>query len=73
MIGKNALDAVCINSKVAERLTGADYDGDTVMVIPTGKGNANITNKPPLKELEGFDPKMQYPEIPGMKYMKTKT
>ena len=22
------------------------------------------------KELEGFDPKMQYPEIPGMKYMK---
>ena len=73
MIGKNPLDAVCINSKVAERLSGADFDGDTVMVIPTGKGNANITNKPPLKELEGFDPKMQYPEIPGMKYMKTKT
>lgn len=73
MIGKNALDAVCINSKVAERLSGADFDGDTVMVIPTGKGNVNISNKPPLKELEGFDPKMQYPEIPGMKYMKTKT
>ena len=73
MIGKNPLDAVCINSKVAERLSGADFDGDTVMVIPTGKGNVNITNKPPLKELEGFDPKMQYPEIPGMKYMKTKT
>lgn len=72
MIGKNALDAVCINSKVAERLSGADFDGDTVMVIPTGKGNVNISNKPPLKELEGFDPKMQYPEIPGMKYMKTK-
>lgn len=73
MIGKNPLDAVCINSKVAERLSGADFDGDTVMVIPTGKGNVNISNKPPLKELEGFDPKMQYPEIPGMKYMKTKT
>ena len=69
MIGKNALDAVCINSKVAERLSGADFDGDTVMVIPTGKGNVNISSKPPLKELEGFDPKMQYPEIPGMKYM----
>ena len=69
MIGKNPLDAVCINSKVAERLSGADFDGDTVMVIPTGKGNVNISNKPPLKELEGFDPKMQYPEIPGMKYM----
>ena len=73
MIGKNALDAVCINSKVAERLSGADFDGDTVMVIPTGKGNVNISNKPPLKELEGFDPKMQYPEIPGMQYMRTKT
>ena len=70
MIGKNALDAVCINSKVAERLSGADFDGDTVMVIPTGRGNVNISSKPPLKELEGFDPKMQYPEIPGMKYMK---
>ncbi|WP_458459964.1 helix-turn-helix domain-containing protein [Pseudobutyrivibrio sp.] len=72
MIGKNPLDAVCINSKVAERLSGADFDGDTVMVIPTGKG-VNVSSKPPLKELEGFDPKMQYPEIPGMKYMKTKT
>ena len=69
MIGKNPLDAVCINSKVAERLSGADFDGDTVMVIPTGKG-VNVSSKPALKELEGFDPKMQYPEIPGMKYMK---
>ena len=71
MMGKNALDAVGINSKVAERLSGADFDGDTVLAIPTGKG-VNISNKPPLKELEGFDPKLAYPEIPGMKYMKTK-
>ena len=69
MIGKNPLDAVCINSKVAERLSGADFDGDTVLVIPTGRG-VNINSKPPLKELEGFDPKMSYPEVPGMKYMK---
>lgn len=69
MIGKNPLDAVCINSKVAERLSGADFDGDTVMVIPTGKG-VNVSSKPALKELEGFDPKMQYPEVPGMKYMR---
>ena len=72
MIGKNPLDAVCINSKVAERLSGADFDGDTVLAIPTGK-SVNVSSKPPLKELEGFDPKMAYPEIPGMKYMKTKT
>ena len=70
MIGKNPLDAVCINSKVAEQLSGADFDGDTVMVIPTGRG-VDIKNKPPLKELEGFDHKMLYPEVPGMKYMKS--
>lgn len=72
MMGKNPLDAIGINSKVAERLSGADFDGDTVMVIPTG-GNVKISNKQPLKELEGFDPKMEYPERPGMKYMKTAT
>lgn len=68
MMGKNALDAVGINSKVAERLSGADFDGDTVMVIPTG-GSVKISSKPPLKALEGFDPKMEYPEVKGMKYM----
>ena len=69
MIGPSVADAVCINSKVAERLSGADFDGDTVMVIPTG-GNVRISSKPPLKALEGFDPKMEYPERPGMKYMR---
>ena len=66
MLG-NAADAVGINSKVAERLSGADFDGDTVMVIPT---RGEITSTRPLKGLEGFDPKMEYPERPGMKYMK---
>lgn len=65
-------DAVCVNSKVAERLSGADYDGDTVMCIPTHdpKGKVKIKNREPLKDLIGFDPKMEYPERPGMKYMK---
>lgn len=70
LIGSNPKDAVCINSKVAERLSGADFDGDTAMVIPTG-GSVRISSKPPLKALEGFDPKMEYPERPGMKYMKS--
>ena len=70
MIGPNAKDAVCINSKVAERLSGADFDGDTVQIIPTNS-KVRINSKPPLKALEGFDPKMEYPERPGMKYMKT--
>lgn len=59
VITNSALDAVGINSKVAERLSGADFDGDTVMVIPINK-KINITSTPPLKGLEGFDPKEKY-------------
>lgn len=65
----NALDAIGINSKVAERLSGADFDGDTVMVIPTGD-KVKITSTSPLKGLEGFDPKTSYPYKEGMKTMK---
>lgn len=62
LIGTDSIDAVCINSKVAERLSGADFDGDTVMCIPTHdpSGKVKIKNKEPLKELEGFDPKTEY-------------
>lgn len=62
LLGTDAIDAVGINSKVAERLSGADFDGDTVMCIPThdNKGRVKITSTPPLKGLEGFDPKMEY-------------
>jgi len=59
MVGNTPADVVGINSKVAARLSGADFDGDTVMVIPTG-GKVKITSTPPLKGLEGFDPKMEY-------------
>lgn len=74
MLGNTPADAIGINSKVAERLSGADFDGDTVMVIPTrGNGrnrNVNITSTPPLKGLKDFDPKAEYPERDGMRYMK---
>lgn len=57
----NAIDAVGINHKVAERLSGADFDGDTVMIIPTnGRNRIRITSTPALTELEGFDPKFEY-------------
>lgn len=69
ILGNTPTDAIGINSKVAERLSGADFDGDTVMVIPTNN-KIKITSTPPLKGLEGFDPKMEYPERAGMKYMK---
>lgn len=72
IIGSTAADAVGINSKIAERLSGADFDGDTVMVIPCNSSGSKvkITSTRPLEKLEGFDPKMEYPERPGMKYMK---
>lgn len=55
----DANDAVGINAKVAERLSGADFDGDTVVVIPTNS-KVRIKSTPALKGLEGFDPKTQY-------------
>lgn len=74
LLGADVIDAVGINHKVAERLSGADFDGDTVMCIPTkdAKGNVKvkITTTDKLKELEGFDAKVEYAERPGMKYMK---
>lgn len=72
LLGTNVSDAVGINSKVAEQLSGADFDGDTVMCIPTNDkaGKVKVTSTRPLKGLEGFDPKTAYPERPGMRYMK---
>lgn len=59
-----AENAVGINSNVAERLSGADFDGDTVVVIPT-RGQ-NIKTSRPLDGLKNFDPKEQYRAYPGM-------
>ena len=58
IITRSGKDAVGINSDVAERLSGADFDGDTVMVIPCKK--VKITSSEPLKGLVGFDPKLEY-------------
>lgn len=66
-LGKTARDAVGINPKVAERLSGADFDGDTVLVIPNNTGV--IRTKPPLEKLKGFDPQSAYPPYDGMKTM----
>lgn len=62
MIGKTSIDAVGINANVAARLSGADFDGDTVMCIPTNdkSGKVRITSTEPLQGLIGFDGKMEY-------------
>lgn len=59
VLGKNIRDAVGINPRVAERLSGADFDGDQVVVIPTGR-KVKIASTDPLEALKGFDPKVAY-------------
>lgn len=60
MLGSDAGDVVGITSKVAEQLSGADFDGDTVMCIPTDYGKIRINRAEPLRELVGFDNKAEY-------------
>jgi len=55
---KNAPDAIGINPKVAQKLSGADFDGDTVIVIPNNRGL--IKTSASLKGLENFDPITAY-------------
>ena len=67
---KNAPDAVGINSKTAGILSGADFDGDTVVVLPL-KGQ-KIKWQKPIQELSTFDPKEAYPGYEGMPKMTKK-
>lgn len=60
----DAKQAIGINAKVAEQLSGADFDGDTVTVIPTV--NQNIKTSKPLTGLENFDAKATYKAYEGM-------
>lgn len=62
---RQAADAVGINSRVAARLSGADFDGDTVLVIPNNQGL--VKTSPPLAALKGFDPQKGYKGYDGMK------
>ena len=64
----NVTDAVGINAKVAERLSGADFDGDTVTVIPLSN-TVKIKSTHRLKDLENFDPKTEYAYRDGIKLM----
>lgn len=74
IIGATSEDAVGINKTIADRLSGADFDGDTVMVIPTHDkyGKVKVTSRENLPGLVGFDPKMAYPYREGMTVMSKK-
>lgn len=59
ILGTDITDAIGINEKVAERLSGADFDGDQVVVIPTNS-SVRIKSTSALEGLVGFDPKTEY-------------
>lgn len=67
----NARDAIGIHPKVAERLSGADFDGDTVLVIPNN-GSKQIKHTKALEALKGFDPKSEYKAYEGMPKMSSR-
>lgn len=54
LIGPHAQDAIGIHHKVAEKLSGADFDGDTVLVIPNNLGK--VKTEATLDGLKNFDP-----------------
>ena len=60
VLGTDVVDAVGINHKIAEQLSGADFDGDTVMCIPTHDkgGKVKIAHKNGLEGLKDFDSKI---------------
>ena len=67
----DAVDAIGIHSTVAERLSGADFDGDTVLVIPQG-GARRVNATPALDGLKDFNPRVTYAAYPGMKVITPK-
>jgi len=73
IIGGDSSDAIGINIKTAQKLSGADFDGDTVIVIPNNdkkiRSSGSVDNHPAVKELRNFDPSADYPGYEGMKVM----
>lgn len=60
---KNAPDAIGVSPKTASILSGADFDGDTVLAIPNRSGS--VKTAPPLEKLKNFDPAVEYPPNPA--------
>ena len=70
VLGSDSVDAIGITPRTAEQLSGADFDGDTVIAIPYDPRVINA--KSALKQLEGFNPKTAYPGYEGMTPMTNK-
>lgn len=70
-LGTNPIDAVGIHPSTAARLSGADFDGDTVLVIPTANQKLKVSSQ--LKDLENFDPAEKYSLPDGAPVIKSQT
>lgn len=64
-LGTDVSDAIGIHTKVAGRLSGADFDGDTVLAIPNNRGD--IQSTPGLSGLQDFDARGSYKAYDGMR------
>jgi len=65
IIGPQAQDAIAIHPDVAQKMSGADFDGDTCLTIPNKTGA--LRTAPSLEKLKNFDPINAYPKFDGMK------
>lgn len=63
-------DAVGISPKTAAQLSGADFDGDTVVVIPNNHGAINTSRA--IDELIAFEPKESYKATASTKHIYVK-
>lgn len=72
MIGSSN-DAIGIHHSVAAQLSGADFDGDTVIVIPNN--SRKVQSKRPYQALQEFDTKSYAfpPGTPESKFIKPST
>ena len=69
VITKDARDAVGISAEVAKKLSGADFDGDTVLVIPHRNG-VQVKSRAALEGLKNFDIELEYGDHDGNIHMK---
>lgn len=72
-IMQGASDAIGVSMKVAEQLSGADFDGDTALTIPMGSNRITIKSKPYFDDLKNFDPKELYKLPDDTPKMKNRT
>jgi DNA-binding NarL/FixJ family response regulator len=71
LIGSQSPDAVGIHPRVAAKLSGADFDGDHVVVIRNNR--QQVATAPSLEGLKNFDPIRSFPGYEGMPKMKDGT